>query len=124
MVAREFANTEPFASHTIVVERAPVPYALVDTIFIQRCTYCHGAVGRTRDVDLTSYTRVMTSGPPGAPIVRAGNPDSSRLVGILRDSMGRDGRPSLHWRRAARIDAFELEALVEWIREGARGPRP
>ncbi|MEA3246402.1 MAG: hypothetical protein U9Q74_09630 [Gemmatimonadota bacterium] len=122
MVAREFGNTEPLQSHTIVMEPAPVPYAVVDTIFIQRCNYCHGAVGRTRDVDLTTYARVMASGAPGAPIVRAGKPDSSRIVRILSDSLGPDGSPSLHWRRAARLDAFELETIVAWIRAGAHGP--
>jgi hypothetical protein len=56
------------------------------------------------------------------PIVRAGMPDSSRLVRILADSLGPDGKPSLHWRRAARLDGFEMQAIVEWIREGAHGP--
>jgi hypothetical protein len=120
--ARELRNTEPHASHTIVMQPAPVPYATVDTIFNTRCNYCHGAVGRTRDVDLTSYARVMASGPPGMPIVRAGMPDSSRLVRILADSLGPDGKPSLHWRRAARLDGFEMQVIVEWIREGAHGP--
>lgn len=124
-VVRQLANTDTTASLTTIrLEHADVPYALVDTIFIQRCAYCHGAVGHVNGVDLTSYGQVMAGATAHGPLVRAHDPDSSRLVRVLMDSVGPDGKRSLHRLRTPRLDSFDLGIIVEWIREGARHVTP
>lgn len=119
------ARREP-PTETLVITPAPVPYAIVDTIFIQRCNYCHGAAGHTRGVDLTMYKRVMTSRAPGSGdrmIVVPFQPDSSLLVRTLRDLYDASGKPTDHATRAQRIDEMELEWIVRWIEQGALNKR-
>lgn len=111
------------ATHTVFLDRKPVPYAEVDTIFIGNCNYCHGGFGKTDGVDLTSYDRVMESRTRSGPIVVPFNPDSSRLIRVLLDSTAAPPR-SAHGRLTARPDEFDIATLVEWIREGARATAP
>ncbi|HVZ49862.1 MAG TPA: c-type cytochrome domain-containing protein [Gemmatimonadaceae bacterium] len=120
-IATPLANTGERTSRTTVrLEHADVPYALVDTIFIQRCNYCHGAVGHVAGVDLTSYGAVRAGASRFGALVRPHDPDSSRLVRVLVDTLAPDGTSSIHLRRTPRLDAFELATIVEWVREGAR----
>lgn len=106
--------------HAVYLERIQIPYAVIDTLFIQYCNYCHGAVERTATVDLTSYDRVMASRWGDRPIVRPPNPDSSVLYRVLVDTVDRRGDRPIHRRRTAALPEFELELLAEWIRQGAR----
>lgn len=121
MHAARYGNADSsLRRHDVLLRRADVPYAVIDTIFIQRCTYCHGVFGRTRGVDLTSHDSVRASRVDGHPIVRPPNPDSSRLYRVLVDTVGPAGRPALHRRRTAAVPEFEIELIAEWIRQGAR----
>lgn len=120
MHAEQYENaSNNLASHTVFLERQPIPYAVVDTFLIGSCNYCHGAFGTTRGVDLTTYERVMESRTNSGPVVVPFNPDSSRLIRVLLDSTAAPPR-SAHGRRTARPDAFDIEMLAEWIRQGAR----
>ena len=125
LIAKDIANTDTAASLTTIrLEHADVPYAFVDTIFIQKCNYCHGAVGHVVGVDLTSFEQVTRGATANGPLVRPHDPDASRLVRVLIDSIGPNGKPSLHRRRTPRLDFYELGTIVEWIREGARYVAP
>lgn len=112
------------ASHTIHLRRAPVPWALVDTIFIQRCIYCHGGTGRTVGIDLTTYTRVIASTSRTEPILVPGNPDASILVHVLTDTARVNGKLPYHARATQRVPQFDVDVIAQWVREGARGPEP
>lgn len=120
--AAPYANTsrEP-ARHTVRLERAAVPYALVDTIFLQRCIACHGP-GQATGVDLTSHGALMRSRGRFGPLTREYNPDSSRLVRVLVDTVGPDGRRSPHVTGMLPVPDWDVEVLAEWIRQGARPP--
>lgn len=108
--------------HTIHVHRAPVPYAIVDTIFIQRCNYCHGATGHVAGLDFTSYARLVSSTGNSGPVLNPGHAAASPLVRVLRDSIGADGERRPHARATMRLPADEIEWIAQWVREGANGP--
>ena len=111
------------ASHTIHLRRAPVPWALVDTIFIQRCIYCHGGTGRTPGIDLTSYAKAIASTSRGGPIVTPGDPKASGVVRVLTDTTRVDGKLPYHARATQRVPQFDIDLIEAWVRDGARGPR-
>ncbi|MDQ8164577.1 MAG: hypothetical protein P3A28_02315 [Gemmatimonadota bacterium] len=112
-------NTQP---RTVILRRQLVPYTVLDTLFIQRCNYCHGAVGTTQGVNLTTFERVIASTARGGPIIVPDKPDSSRLYRVLVDSMDANGKPSAHFRVTQATSAYDLEWIAQWILEGAKGP--
>ena len=115
--AEQFANTESsVARHTIHLKRAAVPWFIVDTIFLQRCNYCHGSNDKLGGVDLSTYARAMASRSGNAPVVIPGQPDSSRLVSVLASPPPRDSTK----RRHSPITDMETDWLTVWIRQGAR----
>lgn len=123
-LAEQYANLDNYTRHTIHLTHKPVIYEIVDTIFIQRCIYCHGREGKTPGVDLTSYAKAMASRFNGNAVVVPGKPEISRLVRVLRDSLRDDGTKSPHSRVTARLSDLELDWLTVWIREGAKAPPP
>ncbi len=123
MATAQFENsTDDPPSRTIILRHQLVPYAILDTLFIQRCNYCHGAVGTTAGISLTSYDNVIRSTAHGGPIVVPEKPDSSRLLRILEDSVDAAGKPSAHYRVTRTMSAFDREWIAQWILEGAKGP--
>ena len=121
--AERFANTDPKgAVHSVFLKRADVPYYMIDTIFLMRCLHCHGGPGSAGSIDLTSYDGLMRSRVGVTPIVVPGHPDSSILVRALTDSVGPRGKGAgTHIRRVGRFPELEVEYIIEWIREGAKG---
>jgi len=123
MASGQFDNSaDSPPSRTIILKRQLVPYAVLDTLFIQRCNYCHGAVGTTAGINLTSYDQLIRSTSYGNPIVVPGKPDSSRLYRVLTDSVDVSGKPSAHFRVTRATSAYDREWIAQWILEGARGP--
>ena len=112
------------ASHTIHLRRAPVPWALVDTILIQRCVYCHGGTGRTPGIDFTTHGKAIASTSRGGPIVTPGDPNASPIVRVLTDTVSVDGTLPYHARATQRVPQFDIDVITTWVREGARGPGP
>ncbi len=122
---RQYANTSSDAqTHEVFLERAAIPYAFVDTVFIQRCIYCHGSAASAGAVDLTSHEALMQSRSGAVAIVKPFNPDSSRLIRVLVDTVDAQGRRVGHARRTSRIPDYEIELLAEWVRQGARKVAP
>ena len=112
------------ARHTIHLRRAPVPWALVDTILIQRCVYCHGGTGRTPGIDFTTHGKAIASTSRGGPIVTPGDPNASPIVRVLTDTVSVDGTLPYHARATQRVPQFDIDVITTWVREGARGPGP
>jgi hypothetical protein len=120
MVAGEYPNLNRDHEETVVLPVAPVPYAKVDSIFIRSCNYCHGAVGKSGQVDLTNYDRTMTSLARGDTIVVPFNPEKSLLITTLTVLSGPDGKPFPHARVTSQVTEFDIATIAQWIREGAK----
>jgi uncharacterized membrane protein len=70
------------------------------------CVRCHSAGGGAAGLDLSSYEAMMASG-----VIAPGSPDESELyVQIATGKMPK---------RAAPLSADKIEAVAEWIRQGA-----
>jgi hypothetical protein len=120
MVAGEFPNVNKDHEHTIILPVMPVPYAKVDSIFIKSCNYCHGAVGFSGRVELTTYAKTMASTARGDTIVVPFNPEKSILVTTLMVLTRPDGSPTPHARVTRHLTEFDIATIAQWIREGAR----
>jgi hypothetical protein len=119
--ARELQNTDSAAPlRKIFLKHAAVPYAIVDTLLIQRCQFCHGSPGHVEGTDFTSYDKLMGSTSRHGIVVWPYFPDSSRIVRALTDTLGADGKRAAHFRQTAAPPGLELDYLREWIRQGAR----
>lgn len=121
LYARELQNTDSAAPvRKIFLKHAQVPYAIVDTVLIQRCQFCHGSPGHVEGVDFTSYEKLMASTSRKGIVVWPFNPDSSRLIRALVDTLGPDGKRAPHMRQTMAPPMLDLDYLREWIRQGAR----
>jgi len=120
MLAGEYPNLNRDHQETVVLSVAPVPYAKVDSIFIKSCNYCHGAVGRSGQVDLTNYDRTIASFARGDTLVVPFNPDKSLIVTTLTVLSGPDGKPYPHARVTSQLPELDIATIAQWIREGAR----
>lgn len=123
LYAREHRNADSVDTRTIFLRVAAVPYAIVDTVFIQRCQFCHGSPGHVAGVDLTSYEKVMESRSANGIVVWPHNPDSSRVIRVLTDTVGPDGKRARHFRQTSAPPELEMDYLRTWILQGAR-PTP
>lgn len=120
IVAGDYPNINRDHEHTVILPVQPVPYAKVDSIFIKSCNYCHGAVGRSGLVNLTSYDSTMASTARGDTVVVSFNPEKSLLVTTLTVLMTPAGKPTPHARVTRQLSEFDIATIAEWIREGAR----
>jgi hypothetical protein len=121
LYARELRNVDSASTHRIFLKTAKVPYAIVDTVFIQRCQFCHGSPGHVEGTDFTSYEKLMASTSRHGIVVWPFNPDSSRLIRALTDTLAPDGKRAPHLRQTAPPPMLDLDYLREWIKQGARG---
>jgi mono/diheme cytochrome c family protein len=117
VIAPTALATAPAAATSTSAAPAATPTAAavsykndIQPIFTQNCVVCHGGSG---GLYLDSYAHVMAGGATGK-VVIPGNPDQSVLVerikGILQPRMPL-GRPPL--------PAADINAIVQWIAEGA-----
>jgi hypothetical protein len=120
IVAGDYPNLNLDHEHTVILPVQRVPYAKVDSIFIKSCNYCHGAVGRSGNVDLTNYDRTMVSTVGSDTVVVPFNPEKSLLVTTLTMLMTPDGTPTPHARVTKQVSEFDIATIAQWIREGAR----
>ena len=101
-------------------ERPPRPavqqYAPVAAVLAKYCAGCHNPSEPEGKLAVTSHQAVMAGGS-GGPIVLAGKPDESRLLGVLtgreETQLPPEGEP--------RPTAAEIELLRQWIASGAGG---
>jgi mono/diheme cytochrome c family protein len=95
----------------------------VAPILIDNCFNCHGsAQGNNNSGNFGMYTfaQLMRGGQDG-PVVAAGNPDGSVFVQMLRGTAkGQDGSPRPKMPRNGELDQAEMDAIVTWIRDGAK----
>jgi nitrate/TMAO reductase-like tetraheme cytochrome c subunit len=97
-------NTSPY-----LLEGVPRTYeSTFATMFNGRCILCHGDPEYKAELDMTSFAKMMQGGKNG-PIIVPGDPDASLLI----------QRQSEETEHGGQVLADELEALREWITNGA-----
>jgi mono/diheme cytochrome c family protein len=100
----ELQNTSPY-----LLEGVPQTYeATFKTLFEGRCIFCHSGQVAEADLDLSTYAGLLQGGKSGPALV-PGDPDGSPIV--QRQSGSRD-----HF---GQMLDDELEALQQWIADGA-----
>lgn len=77
-------------------------------MFEGRCDFCHSGPQAEADLDMSSYEGLMAGGQNG-PVVVPGDPEASELI-------ARQSGPTEHF---GQVLDDELEALREWIANGA-----
>jgi hypothetical protein len=100
------AQTEYFEQH-------------IRPLLAANCYGCHSAKAPKPmgGLMLDSKAGMLKGGASGAPAVVPGKPDESLIVSAVR------GSGNLKMPPGRKLDASEIEALVEWIRMGAPDPR-
>ncbi len=73
-----------------------------------KCLGCHSGANPTGGIDMTTYAGLV-----GNNVVRAGNPDGSRMVNAV-ERPGNDFMP----RNGARLTSTEIGIIRQWIQAG------
>jgi len=88
---------------TLTAEESPTYLGSIGPLLQARCGQCHGIAA---GLDVTTYEGLMAGSERG-PVIVPGDPESSRIVEVLRGD---------HF---ARLSATELDVLIRWIAGGA-----
>lgn len=91
-----------------------VAYADVKAITDAKCAGCHGENGKG-GIDVRSYDSLMKGGQDG-PIVKAGEPDSSDLVKVLKTDDPKKRMPL----NQPPLPADEIAKIEAWAKAGAK----
>jgi len=91
-----------------------VSFATVQPIFQAKCVSCHNDARHPGDVNLSSYLKLLESGPKGGLLV-AGQPDKSKLLLYVDGTK----QPRMPFRQAP-LSKKEIAAIRVWIAAGAR----
>jgi len=109
-----FAPLTPTPFPTPLPTNTPLPAAETPTwentvgpLFAERCSSCHGSIGKLAELDLSSYETALAGGKSGLVIV-PGNLEESLLIAI--QSAG--GHPG-------QLTPEEIQVVTEWIAAGA-----
>jgi hypothetical protein len=84
---------------------------LSNEILQKRCTGCHNGAHPKTELDLRSYETLMDFMNLGMPAVEPGDPSSSTLYLNLKEALMPPNGPA--------TSKAELEAIKEWINQGA-----
>jgi nitrate/TMAO reductase-like tetraheme cytochrome c subunit len=96
------------APETVEIETTDVTFeGVIGTILFTRCGSCHGEDG-LKGLNLTSYDSTMEGSTSGA-VVIPGDPDNSLIVQTQNQETPHFGQ----------FTPDELEAVVEWVNNGA-----
>jgi hypothetical protein len=87
----------------------------VRPVLVERCVRCHGPKKRMGGLRLDSREAFFRGGDNG-PVIRAGEPDRSRLIEAIR----RTGDLKMPPKSA--LKAEEVAALTTWVKLGAKWP--
>jgi mono/diheme cytochrome c family protein len=79
----------------------------IKPILAANCASCHGGKKKKGGIDVESYAGVMK-------VVKAGEPDKSRLVKSLHGKGARQMPPK------STLDAKEIELIRAWVAAGAK----
>ena len=91
--------------------------AKVRPILLQHCVKCHGPDKQKGGLRLDSKPGWQTGGENGSAL-KPGKPDDSLLIKAVRGDDGTAQMPP-----NAKLSAAEIEALVQWVKDGAVDPR-
>ena len=87
----------------------------VRPLLLAKCSECHGEETQEGELRLDTAAGLMRGGKSG-PVVVAGEPEKSRLIELVR------GTEELQMPPDEKLDRSEVEALAQWIRDGAVWP--
>jgi hypothetical protein len=87
----------------------------VRPVLVERCLACHAAAKTKGGLRLDTRAGLQAGGD-GGPVVEAGKPDASRLIGAVRYA------GDLHMPPAAKLPAAEIAALQKWVLLGTPWP--
>jgi formate dehydrogenase gamma subunit len=109
-----FAPLTPTPLPTLLPTNTPPPAAesptwdnTIGPLFTDRCSSCHGNVGKFAELDLSTYVTTLAGGKDG-PVIIPGNPAESLLISI--QSAG--GHPG-------QLTPEEIKIVNDWISAGA-----
>lgn len=86
----------------------------VRPVLAQQCLHCHGAKRQRGELRLDSHAALLKGGESGPAIV-PGRPDESLLIEAIEHR-------SLQMPPESKLADHEIEALKQWIRDGAAWP--
>ena len=93
----------------------------IQPVFNARCVDCHSADQHSGKIVLASYDQMMSSKTVSgrAPLVAPGNPNESRLFILCATAQAHFRMPPDTSTKTP-LTRQELEALRDWIRQGAK----
>jgi mono/diheme cytochrome c family protein len=105
--------------------QAPAPAAGVDffekkirPLFAQHCYECHSVTGKDIKGGLRLDTpEGITKGGENGPVIAAGNPDGSKLIQAVRQTLA-----DLKMPPKTKLKDQEIADLTEWVKLGAPMP--
>jgi WD40 repeat protein len=116
MITRNAALLVLLALPGLAAAAEPPSYARQVRPFLARyCLECHNATRTKGDLNLETFTGLMTGGKHG-PAVVAGKPDASQIV----LSVEHKAKPFMPPKRSRQPDAVEVGVLRAWVAAGAK----
>jgi len=94
------------------------PYAAVDGIFQANCMPCHSAAKHAGGLSLHDFDGLMKGGEDG-PAVKAGDPDTSLVVQVLKGPVTTPAIPAMPMKRAP-LAAADIQKVADWVKAGAK----
>lgn len=93
-------------------------FTAVAAVATNQCMPCHSAEKHAGGLSLASYDALMKGGQHGSP-VKAGDPDHSLLVQVLKGPVDNPHVPMMPMKRAP-LSAADIQKISDWIKAGAK----
>lgn len=93
-------------------------FTTVADLATKNCMPCHAADKHAGGLDLTSYEALMKGGEHGSP-VKAGDPDNSLLVKVLKGPVDDPKVPMMPIKHPP-LPAEDIQKISDWIKAGAK----
>ena len=114
------ATTPPAttASTTTTTTAATGGFGDVVAVATANCMPCHSAQKKAGGLSLASYDDLMKGGSDG-PVVKAGDPDHSLLVEVLKGPTTNPKVPQMPMKRPP-LQAGDIQKVSDWVKSGAK----
>jgi hypothetical protein len=99
-------------------DTGPATFAMVAQTASANCMPCHNAEKKAGGLSLASYADVVKGGESG-PVVKAGDPDGSLLIKVLKGPVIDPEVPRMPLKRDP-LSADQIQKIADWIKAGAK----